>query len=133
MRTLLALTAASEGVTGLAVAIAPRLVVRLLLGAEPSGAGLAMSRVAGIALLGLGLACWPARDTSAGQTSALRAMSTYDVLATLYLFALGVRGDWVGPLLWPAAVAHAVLSAWCLVVFLRPRGHVRAATTGAIP
>jgi hypothetical protein len=42
MRTLLALTAASEGVTGLAVAIAPLLVVRLLLGAEPSGAGLAM-------------------------------------------------------------------------------------------
>ena len=66
-------------------------------------------------------------------SSALRAMSTYNVLATLYLSALGVRGDWVGPLLWPAAVAHAVLSAWCLVVFLRPRGHVRAATTGAIP
>ncbi len=133
MRTLLAVTAATEGVTGVAVAIAPLLVVRLLFGAEPSGAGLAVSRLAGIALFALGLACWPARDASAGQTSALRAMSTYNVLATLYLSALGVRGDWVGPLLWPAAAAHAVLSAWCLIVLLRPRGHVRAATTGAIP
>jgi hypothetical protein len=92
-----------------------------------------MSRVAGIALLGLGLACWPARDASAGQTSALRAMSTYNVLATLYLFALGVRGDWVGSLLWPAAVAHAVLSAWCRVVLLWPSARVRVATPGAIP
>jgi hypothetical protein len=133
MRTLLAVTAASERVTGLAVAIAPLLVVRLLLGTEPSGVGLAMSRVAGIALLGLGLACWPARDMSAGQRSALRAMSTYNVLATLYLFALGVRADWVGPLLWPAVVAHAVFSAWCLVVLLRPSARVRAATTGPIP
>jgi hypothetical protein len=133
MRTLLALTAASEGVTGLAEAIAPLLVGRLLLGAEPSGAGLAMSRVAGIALLGLGLACWPARDARADQTSALRAMSTYNVLATLYLFALGVGGDSVGPLLWPAAVAHAVLSAWCLIVLLRPSARVPAATRAAIP
>lgn len=133
MRTLLALTAATEGVTGLALAIAPLLVVRLLFGAEPSGAGLATSRVAGFALLGLGLACWPGRDASAGLTSALRAMSTYNVLATLYLVALGVRGDGVGPLLWPAALAHAVFSAWCLVVLLRPSARVRAATTGPIP
>src|SRR2546426_810940 len=63
MRSLLAVTAASEGVTGLAVAIAPLLVVRLLFGAEPSGAGLAMSRVAGLALLGPGLACCPPGDT----------------------------------------------------------------------
>ena len=133
MRTLLTLTAASEGATGLAMAVVPVRVVRLLLGAEPSGAGLAMSRVAGIALLALGLACWPARDASAGQTSALRAMSTYNVLATLYLSALGVRGDWVGPLLWPAVVAHAVLSAWCFVVLLRPTARVQAATKGATP
>src|SRR5262249_41267008 len=82
--TLLAVAAACEAATGLALAIAPRLVVTLLLGTEPAGAGLAMSRVAGIALLALGLACWPARGAVAGQAPALRAMSTYNVLATLY-------------------------------------------------
>ena len=122
MRTLLAVTAVSEGLTCLALAIAPPLVVRLLLGTEPSGEAVAIGRVAGIALLGLGLACWPGRDASAGRPPALRAMSTYNVLVTLCLFSLGVRGEGVGPLLWPATVAHAVLSAWCLVVLLRPSG-----------
>ena len=132
MRTLLAVTAASEGLTGLALAIAPLLVVRLLLGTEPSGAGLAISRVAGIALLGLGLACWPERHGTDCRAS-LRAMSTYNVLATLYLSSLGIRGEWIGPLLWPAAVVHGVLSVWCLVVLLGPSDSVRAATTGAAP
>jgi hypothetical protein len=125
MRRLLAVAAAGEAVTGLALAIDPPLVGRLLLGAEPFGAGLPMSRVAGIALLALGLACWPARDAIA-RPPAFRAMSTYSVLATLYLLSLGVRGEWVGRLLWPAVVLHAVLTVWCFVVLLRPSEHVRA-------
>jgi hypothetical protein len=126
MRRLLAVAAAGEGVTGLVLAIDPPLVGRLLLGAEPFGAGLAMSRVAGIALLALGLACWPARDAIASRPPALRAMSTYTVLATLYLLSLGVRGEWVGRLLWPAVVLHAALTVWCFVVLLRPGERVRA-------
>ena len=37
-------------------------------------------------------------------------MLTYSVLATLYLAYLGIRGEWVGPLLWPAVALHAVLT-----------------------
>jgi hypothetical protein len=125
MRRVLAVAAAGEAVTGLALAIDPPLVVRLLLGAEPLGAGLAISRVAGIALLALGVACWPVRDAIA-RPPALRAMSTYNVLATLYLLSLGVRGEWVGRLLWPAVVLHAVLTVWCFVVLLRPGERVPA-------
>ena len=45
-------------------------------------------------------------------------MLTYSALVTLYLLYLGIRGEWVGPLLWPAVVLHAVLTlllarAWC--------------------
>ena len=45
-------------------------------------------------------------------------MLTYSALATLYLAYLGIRGEWVGTLLWPAVAAHAVLTillarAWC--------------------
>jgi hypothetical protein len=37
-------------------------------------------------------------------------MLTYSGLVTLFLAYVGIRGDWVGPLLWPAVVLHAVLT-----------------------
>jgi len=83
----------------------PPIVVRLLFGAEISGAGVIMSRLAGIALIGLGAACWP--GNSAFQP--LFGMLTYSTLAMLYLIVVGVRGEVVGFLLWPAVVAHAIL------------------------
>jgi hypothetical protein len=112
---VLALASAGEAALGLALLIDPPLVLRLLLGAEASGAVVVMSRVAGIALLGLALACWPARGARVGQ--ALRAMLIYNALATLYLFQLGVRGVWAGRLLWPAVALHVVVTGWCFVVF----------------
>ncbi len=54
-------------------------------------------------------------------------MLTYSVLATPYLLYLAIRGEWVGPLLWPAVVLHAVLTfllagAWCKVPALKRTG-----------
>jgi hypothetical protein len=37
-------------------------------------------------------------------------MLTYGALVTLYLLYLGIRSEWVGPLLWPAVVLHAVMT-----------------------
>jgi hypothetical protein len=37
-------------------------------------------------------------------------MLTYSVLAMAFLAYLGIRGDWVGPLLWPAVGLHAVIA-----------------------
>ena len=110
MKLLLTLTAIIEGTTGLALMTAPSVVVRLLLGSEISGAGIPLGRVAGFGLLSLGIACWPGRGTAGYTTPALRAMLTYNSLATLYLLSLGIRGEWVGRLLWPAAVVHGILS-----------------------
>jgi len=115
---VLALAAASEAALGVALLLDPPIVFRLLLGAEASGAGLVLSRVAGIALLGLSLACWPDRGASV-RRPALRAMLTYNALATLYLVYLGIGGEWVGRLLWPAVVLHAVLTTWCFVAIRR--------------
>jgi len=115
---VLALAAASEAALGVALLLDPPIVFRLLLGAEASGAGLVLSRVAGIALLGLSLACWPDRGASV-RRPALRAMLAYNALATLYLVYLGIGGEWVGRLLWPAVVLHAVLTTWCFVAIRR--------------
>jgi hypothetical protein len=61
MKKLLLLAAVGEAVTGLVLVVYPQIVVRLLFGAEIAGPGMVMSWVTGIALIALGLACWPAR------------------------------------------------------------------------
>jgi hypothetical protein len=103
MKNALLLAAVGELATGLALLIVPLLVGRLLLGAELAGVAIPVARVLGIALIGLGVACWPGR-------TALCGMLTYSVLTTVFLTYIGIRGDWVGPLLWPAVVLHAVLT-----------------------
>ena len=102
--------------TAVALLIAPATVERWLLGTGFTD--VVVGRAFGIALLALGLACWPTRERSTAQ--AFRAMLVYNVLATLYLLFLGVGGESVGPLLWPAAGAHALLTIWCSAVILRP-------------
>ena len=110
---LLALAASAEGVTGVILLASPSIVVRLLFAAEIAGAGVVMSRLAGIALIGLGVACWPGNSVF----QALYGILAYSMLAMLYLIKLGVRGEAVGLLLWPGVVVHAILivllgSAW---------------------
>ena len=102
MRKVLTFAAVFEAATGLALLIVPLLVGRLLLGAELTDA-IPVARVAGIALIALGVCCWP------GST-ALCGMLTYGALVTLYLAYFGFSGKWVGKLLWPAVVLHAGLT-----------------------
>jgi hypothetical protein len=109
---VLALSAAAEAGTGLLLLAWPPIVVRVLFGAEIGGAGVLMSRIAGIALIGLGVSCWP--GSSAFQP--LNGMLTYSTLAMLYL-TIGDRGEMVGLLLWPAVVLHAIL----VVLLVRAR------------
>ena len=103
---LLAVAAMAEAVTGLVLLAYPPIVVQLLFRAEIAAAGIVISRLAGIALIALGIACWPGR----GASRALCGILTYNALATAYLTCLGARGEWVGPLLWPAVVLHAFLT-----------------------
>ena len=110
MSTLLGLAAILEAATGLVLMIHPALVAQLLFGDGVSGAGMALTRVAGIALLALGVACWPGRETGGGGAPAFRAMLTYSLLVTIYLVYLGVVEHLMGMLLWPAVAAHVVFT-----------------------
>ena len=102
MKKLLVLTGAAEAATGLALMVAPSLVGRLLLGAELAGVSAVVARVAGIALLALGVGCWPG--------PALLGMLAYNALGTVYFAYLALGGEWAGPLLWPVVGLHAVLA-----------------------
>jgi hypothetical protein len=100
MKKVLTLAAVAEAVTGVALIVDPSLVVRLLFGAELTEVSIPVARVLGIALIALGIACWPA----------LLGMLTYSALATAYLLYLAIQGEWIGPLLWPAVALHAILT-----------------------
>lgn len=102
MKKVLVFAAVVEAATGLALLIVPSILGQLLLGAQLAGVAVSVARVAGIALIGLGVACWPG--------PALVGMLTYSGLVTLYLASIGVTGDLTGVFLWPAVALHAVLS-----------------------
>jgi hypothetical protein len=103
MNTVLKIAAVGEASTGLALLVVPSLVWRLLLGGDLAGIAIPVARVGGIALVALGVACWP------GSTPRL-GMLVYGAAVTLYLAWLGVAGMG-GPLLWPAVVLHVILTA----------------------
>ena len=107
MNTLLRIAALAEAATGLALLASPAFITQWLFGSAVSDAGTVVGRVAGIALLSLGAACWPV----AAPAGALAGMLVYSSFAGVYLLYLGIEGNWVGALLWPAVVVHAVLTA----------------------
>ncbi len=104
MKYVLVFAAASEVATGLALLIVPSLVGGWLLGAELTGVAIPVARVLGIALIALGVACWPGGTARYG-------MLTYGAAVTLYLCYLGFLGGFAGILLWPAVVLHLLLTA----------------------
>jgi len=104
-----------EVLTGLALLIVPVLVGRLLLGVEFTGAAIPAARMAGIALIGLSVACLPGR--------ALLGMLIYGALVMLYLGYLGFVGGFIGILLWPAVVVHAVLTALLARAWFKPQAN----------
>ena len=102
MKGVLVLAAVSEAATGVALLIVPSLVGQLLFGAELTGMAVPVARVTGIALIALGVACWPGTP--------LVGMLTYGVAVTLYLAYVGFAGGLTGILLWPAVVLHGILT-----------------------
>jgi hypothetical protein len=110
VRKILAFACVVEVGTGLALMIDPALVVRALLGAMISPIGTLLGRCFGIALLSLGVACWPGRLHVASGSPAVRAMLIYNALIALYLAYLGTIAHLGGALLWPAVVLHGVVA-----------------------
>jgi Ca2+/Na+ antiporter len=107
---ILAFAAVVEIGTGLGLAVAPALVVSLLIGTELSGLALALGRCFGIALIALGLACWPSPQRVEGSSPASRAMLTHNSLIAFYLAFLGMVEGIHGLLLWPAVALLAAVA-----------------------
>ena len=101
MKKVLIFAAVAENATGVALLIFPSLVVKLLFAQELSGVAMQVARVTGIALIGLGVACWPGLHLG---------MLVYSAAVALYIAHLGFAGGVRGALLWPAVILHLILS-----------------------
>jgi hypothetical protein len=112
MRRALVFAAVSEAATGAALLIVPSLVGQLLFGAELTGIAMTVARVTGIALVALGIACWPGTP--------LVGMLTYSVAVTTYLAYAGLAEGFAGMLLWPVVALHGVLSVLLARAMLAP-------------
>jgi hypothetical protein len=122
MNPLLMLTAAIEAGTGAALLLAPDLLVRLLLGVDVVGAAIPLGRIAGAALLALGVACWRARDDAGrAATGLVAAMSFYNFGAALILGSAGFESPTTGALLGLVVILHAAMAVWCVALLSRGR------------
>ena len=110
MKKALIFAGVAEVATGVALLIVPSLVGRLLLGDDLTGVAVLIARVTGIALIGLGIACWPGPP--------LIGMLIYSALVTLYLAYLGTAGGLTAILLWPAVALHAILTVFLARLWL---------------
>ena len=64
----------AEALTGLVLLANPSFVAEMLLGSDVTGAGVVISRIGGIALIGLGVSCWPG-----GGARGLQGMTIYNI------------------------------------------------------
>jgi hypothetical protein len=111
-------TALLEAGAGLALLGAPALVAWLLLGVRtPSPEAVLLGRIAGAALLAIGMMCWLARSDRGSPAGAalLRGLVVYNAGACAVLVLAGVASSTVGVALWPFVGFHAVMTLWCVL------------------
>ncbi|MBI3407238.1 MAG: hypothetical protein HY040_02640 [Planctomycetes bacterium] len=114
-------TALIEIGTGLALLVAPSLSVEFLLGEGLSSPqALVVARVAGVALISVGVACWLGRNADRrAQSGLIAGMLIYNLAVPILLLHGWIASALQGLGLWPASILHAVLAIWC-VICLRP-------------
>jgi hypothetical protein len=122
MKPLLIVSAVFEAGVGIGLLAVPSVVAQVLLGAPlDAPAALTVARVAGTALLALGVACWlAASDTqSCAARGVVSAMVIYNLGAALVLGVAALGSQLGGIGLWPAVILHVAMTVWCITSLLR--------------
>jgi hypothetical protein len=115
-------TAVLEAGAGAALVCAPSMTVALLLGSPlDTSVAVALGRLAGAALLALGVANWLAQhdQTSRAARGLVGAMVVYNLGAAVVLGMAGLRTQPVSVALWPVVMAHVAMTAWCIASLSR--------------
>jgi hypothetical protein len=120
-RNLFIVTAVIEVGTGLGLVALPSLLSTLVLDSSlDTPVALTVARIAGVALLALGVACWLARHD--GQSRAAKglvgAMVLHNAAIATVLAYAGVGLGLSGIGLWPTVLVHAAMTVWCVMCVL---------------
>ena len=119
-RTAVIMAAWLEVIVGASFLLAPNAQSQFIFGATPEGIGIPWARFAGIALIGLGIACMPSNLAGTKQ-SAVRALLIFNIGATIFFAWVGVATTFRGVMLWPVVILHAVITI-ALALSLRKEG-----------
>ena len=107
-RTAIKLAAWVEILVGISFLSVPDVQSQLIFGTTPEGIGGIWARFAGIALIGLGIACLPSNP--AGTRQGVRALLGFNIGATIFFAWVAVATAFQGVILWPVVILHAVIS-----------------------
>lgn len=107
--------ASVEVSTGLGLLLLPSVAFALLLGLDNSAAeAIFVGRIAGAALLAIGVASWMARTDELNPSlyGLLIGILIYNAAVSILLVYAGAVLKMSGGMLWPAVVFHAILVVW---------------------
>ena len=102
--TLYRLASAIELITGVTLLLLPAVVMQQLFSSPTSDAGEQLTRLYGLALIGLGVACWE----SPCPLPARRGLLVYNCSAAVLLITLGSQQLSGGAAVWAGALIHIV-------------------------
>ena len=129
MKKLLTITAIIEAATGVGLLAAPAVLARLLLNAAlDAPAAVTIARVAGAALLAIGVACWLSRENGRALVA---AMLLYNVVVAGLLVHAALALALSGLGLWPAVAFHLAFAFWCMACLRSKRIGMPAANSDA--
>ena len=106
-QTAVRLAAWFEIVVGASFVLALNAQSQLIFGATPEGSGVHFARLAGIALISLGIACLPSKLAGTRQVAALLI---YNIAVAIFFAWVALTTPFRGVLLWAVVTVHAVIS-----------------------
>jgi hypothetical protein len=109
VNTVLLIAAWIEIIVGASFVLALNAQTQLLFGTTIEGPGAAFARLAGIALIALGVACLPSRLEGTRQHP-VRVLLFYNIGAAILFAWIGATTTLWGVVLWPVVILHGVLA-----------------------
>ena len=110
-----------EIVAGAILVIVPDIACRLLFRTTLDSSTWPLARWVGVALLALGIGCLPSKPTAL-HSHAVLALFVYNAGVAVLFAWVGTTTVMHGPLLWPAAILHFLISLALLLQLLFPKG-----------
>ncbi len=123
-KALLTTTAIVEVAVGVPLVAVPAWLAPILLGAPLDGpAGLVLARIAGSALVSLGVVCWYGRrdPQSRAAVGIVTGMLLYNIAAAVLLVSALLSLGMSALGLLPAAALHLALAVWCIACLTATR------------